>query len=78
MLGVTIVVFGIAIYLLKKLYKKSKPIFNKKYWKFGLKYSLPIVPHGISQVLLSQFDRIMIRAIVGNSEAGIYSITQAI
>jgi O-antigen/teichoic acid export membrane protein len=74
MLGVTIVVFGIAIYLLKKLYKKSKPIFNKKYWKFGLKYSLPIVPHGISQVLLSQFDRIMIRAIVGNSEAGIYSL----
>lgn len=39
-----------------------------------MKYSLPIVPHGISQVLLSQFDRIMIRAIVGNSEAGIYSL----
>lgn len=32
------------------------------------------MPHGISQVLLAQFDRIMIRSMVGNAEAGIYSL----
>lgn len=73
-LGVTIVIFCISVYLLHELYKKAKPKVQREYWLFGLKYSLPIVPHGISQVLLSQFDRIMIRNIVGNAAAGIYSL----
>ena len=47
---------------------------NKKYWKFSFLYSIPIVPHGVSQVLLGQFDRIMIRNIVSDSAAGIYSL----
>lgn len=72
--GTTITIFIISLFLLYSLYKKALPKFNKEYWKFGIKYSLPIIPHGISQVLLGQFDRIMIRTIVGDSEAGIYSL----
>lgn len=72
--GTTITIFVIAIVLLFLLYRKSLPKYNRDYWKFGIKYSLPIIPHGISQVLLSQFDRIMINKMVGASEAGIYSL----
>lgn len=35
---------------------------------------MPIIPHGISQVLLAQFDRIMINKMIGKSEAGIYGL----
>ena len=73
-IGSTGTLFIISILILSFLYRKEKPKFNKIYWKFALKYSLPIVPHGISQVLLAQFDRIMIRALVNNAAAGIYSL----
>ena len=73
-LGTTITIFVLALGLIFTIYKKALPKFNKEYWKFGIKYSLPIIPHGISQVFLSQFDRIMIRNMVGASEAGIYSL----
>lgn len=72
--GITATVFIISICLLIELYRKSIPRFEKKYWQFAIRYSLPIVPHGISQVLLGQFDRIMIRQLVSNAATGIYSL----
>lgn len=65
----------IAIFIVLKIFKNTKPSFNKSYWKWGLKYSLPIVPHGLSQVILSQFDRIMIQKMIGAAQAGIYSFS---
>ena len=61
-IGVTLSMFGLSVLLLVSMYRKAKPKINKDYWRFGLRYSLPIVPHGVSQVLLSQFDRIIIRS----------------
>lgn len=72
--GATSTICILAFFILCIMYKKAKPKINKSYWKFAVKYSIPIVPHGISQVLLAQFDRIMIRSIVGNAAAGIYSL----
>lgn len=72
--GVTLSIFGISILLLKSLYKKAKPEIKKEYIVFGLKYSIPIIPHGISQVILAQFDRIMISELVNNAATGIYSL----
>ena len=63
----------IAISLICFFWRRSKPKDIIKNLKWGLSYSVPLVPHGISQVILTQFDRIMIRKIVGASEAGIYS-----
>lgn len=64
-----------AAVILFHFYRKAKPNFRKGYLKYALKYCLPVVPHGISQVLLAQFDRIMIRSMTGESAAGIYSFT---
>ena len=55
------------------LMTKGKKYISKKYWKYALSIGLPLVPHVISQSLLSQFDRIMITNIIGESESGIYS-----
>lgn len=73
-IGSTSVIVVLALALLASIYRKAKPRVNLSYWTFALKYSLPIVPHGISQVLLAQFDRIMIRKMVSDEAAGIYSL----
>ena len=72
--GTTMVITLLALGLLIAMYRKASPRFNAKFWRFGLKFSLPIVPHGVSQVLLAQFDRIMIRSMVSDAAAGIYSL----
>ena len=73
-IGSSLVIAVIALYLLFDLYKRAIPKYNKRYWIFGVRYSLPIVPHGISQILLSQFDRIMIRSLASDAAVGIYSL----
>ena len=72
--GSSVTIALIAVFLLQDMWRKAKPKINKSYWKFGIKYSLPIISHGVSQVLLSQFDRIMIRSLDSNASAGIYSL----
>ncbi len=73
-IGSVVPAFLISIILLISLARKEKPRFSKTYWRFGVQYSLPIVPNGIAQVLLNQCDRIMIRSIVSDAAAGIYSL----
>ena len=73
-LGSALPLMAIAIFIYWKSFKTAKPKVNMDFWKFGLNYSLPIIPHGISQIILSSFDRIMIKNIVGTAEAGIYSL----
>ena len=73
-LGATVVTTILMLLILVSTYRKAKPRFNRDFWRFGVKYSLPIVPHGVSQVLLAQFDRIMIRSMVSDAAAGIYSL----
>lgn len=77
-LGTFIPISIIASYLLVKFYKKSKPNLNLKYISYGLKYSLPLIPHGISQLILAQFGKIIIQNKIGNSEAGIYGFAYTI
>lgn len=72
-IGTTVPIFIIAVYIITTFFKRARPTNTVKYLKWGVKYSLPIVPHGISQVILSQFDRIMINNMIGAATAGIYS-----
>lgn len=45
----------------------------QKYWSYALKISLPMVPHSLAMIVLTQIDRIMIIRFTGNSEAGLFS-----
>lgn len=73
-LGSALPMLIIAVFIFWKAFRKKRPRPNREYWRFALNYSLPIVPHGLSQVVLSSFDKIMIRRIIGDSQAGIYSL----
>ena len=77
-IGIFLPMFMIGGYIVFYFFKKSRPRADLAYWKYGLTYSLPIVPHGISQVILNSFDRIMIREMIGKAEAGIYNFSYVI
>lgn len=72
-LGTLISALIIAIYIIIRLFKSARPTVNIEFWKYGLKISLPIVPHGLSQIVLSQFDILMIKSTIGSEKVGIYS-----
>lgn len=72
MSGSRILIFGI-IYL--SVFFKGKTAYNKKYWCFGIKYSIAVVPHALAQIILNSSDRIMIDKICGRSETAYYSVT---
>lgn len=72
-LGSAIPLIGIGVALCLLIWRNGRTLYNKAYWKYGLAIGLPLLPHVISQSLLSQVDRIMIKDMVGGSEAGIYS-----
>lgn len=77
-LGNALPLVVISVALVWYFWKQKPPAFHREYAGFALRYSLPMVPHGISQVILSQFDRLMIKYMIGEWEAGIYSFAYTI
>ena len=65
--------FLMSVFFYLKILSNGWVINIKKYWSYALKISLPMIPHSLAMVVLSQIDRIMIIKYIGNSEAGIYS-----
>lgn len=64
------------IYLIPFIYllKKKKPLYNKEFWKFALKFNLPLIPHFLSVILLQQCDRVMINKFCGSASVAMYSV----
>ena len=53
-------------------------LFSGKFWRYLLVYSLPLIPHSISQSVLHSSDRIMIQNMIGNKEAGFYNLAYSV
>ncbi|MDT2573626.1 oligosaccharide flippase family protein [Enterococcus raffinosus] len=69
--AVALGVVGLAIYIM--IMTKGKKLIDFSFWNYALRISVPLIPHALANVMLSQFDRIMINSTLGASEAGIYS-----
>ena len=77
-IGGTTSIVILTSYIIIKLFKNAKPKINKSYLLYGLKIGLPLIPHGLSQIILLQFDRIMISQFTNNSDVGLYSFAYTI
>lgn len=66
------IVIGIGIYLI--LIKKDAKLIDLTYWKYALRLDIPLIPHYLSMIILSNSDRIMIDAICGKSFTALYSV----
>lgn len=51
---------------------------TKEYWKFCLVFEGPLVLHSLSYLVLSQADRVMIKEMIGSSQAAFYSVAYSI
>lgn len=56
----------------------GKKFFHARFWKHALLFNLPLIPHYLSQTVLSSADRIMIERMTGADDAGIYSLAYSI
>ncbi len=72
-LGVLLPTFLMGIVFYINLLKKGKCFFKWEYWKYALRISIPMIPHGLAMMILAQVDRIMIRDILGEAESGLYT-----
>lgn len=76
--GNAIVTFIIGVISYCIIMFKGKKIFSKKYWKYCLPLSIPVIFHILAGLILSQSDRVMIQQLSGNTEAGLYSFAYSI
>lgn len=56
----------------------GKAYFSLSEWKTALSFSIPLIPHYLSMIILAQFDRIMIDYYCGRAKAGIYTLAYQI
>lgn len=68
----------VALGLMGMLLTQGKTFFHKEYWKYGLTFNLPLIPHYLSTFVLNQSDRIMIGDMVGMDAAAVYSVAYTI
>ncbi len=77
-LGYLFVQCGVGLFFYIWNFWKGKCFYNKKYWKYAVKFNVPLIPHYVSLIILGQSDRIMIKHYCGESDAGIYSFAYQI
>ena len=74
-LGNVIPTFIIAFFFLFSTFKVKKPKINPIYWKFSLGLSIPLIFHGLSNVVMSGSDKIFIEKYRDFSEVGLYNLS---
>lgn len=77
-LGCVLVELIVYMWLFISQMFRGKCFFSSYYWKYAVLFNLPLIPHYLSQTVLNASDRIMITNMVGDSEAGIYSLAYSI
>lgn len=66
-------ILGAAIFVVYMA--QGRTLYSREYWKFCLPLCLPMVFHGLSQLILAQADKVMLQAMMSDSIVGIYSFT---
>lgn len=64
----------IALFLIIITYRKKFVFFKAKYWNRALRFNVPLLPYYLSTVLLHSSDKIIIRNLIGQAQAGIYGV----
>ena len=65
-------IIGISLFIRNQVC--GKKFFDWKMWKFGVLFSVVLIPHYLSSQILNQSDRVMINWLTGSADAGIYSV----
>lgn len=64
----------IGIFLIITVYHQKFVIYQAEYWKRTIRFNVPLLPYYLSTVLLHSSDKIIIKELVGQAQAGIYGV----
>lgn len=70
------IIGGLAIAVVMTV--QGRKIFSKEFWKYGLLYSLPLIPEVLSIQIMNQADKIMIKDMIGETQAGIFALATTV
>ena len=54
--------------------KRGKKLYNREFWKYALKFNIPLIVYYLSQAIFNQSDRIMISHMTGKDNAAMYGV----
>jgi len=77
-LGIALVSGGAGLVLGAGLLWRGRRPLDRAAWRYALAYSVPLLPHLLAGLLLSQFDRVLIGHYAGLGAAGIYTFAYQI
>ena len=60
------------------IWSQGRKFFHWKYWKYGLAFSLPLIPEALSIQIMNQSDKIMIQKMISQEAAGVFAIATTI
>lgn len=69
---------GLMIFFVGGFSKVAAFDFKREHIKYALSYSLPVLPHILSGVILAHFDRFIINQLISSYKAGLYSFAYKI
>lgn len=69
-----LILYGVALIIWISIMKKGKTFISKRFWRFSLNLSIPLIGYSIASQILSVSDRIMIGKMIGNYEVGVYGV----
>lgn len=73
-LGASIPTILIAAIVFVYLLYRGRTFFNRQYIFYFMKLGLPIIPHDLSHLVLSNSDKVMISSMISSGTNGIYSL----
>lgn len=77
-LGLAVVELIVYIRFFFRQMVEGRVFYQNKFWKYALQFNIPLLPHYLSTSVLNGADRIMIKKMVGDDVAGIYSLAYSI
>lgn len=58
--------------------RSGKTLYDRKFWRYFLTFSIPLVPHFLTRIVLNQSDKLMIQMLVGLGPAGVYNLAHSL
>ena len=68
------VIYGFAGFMWCVLMARGRTFYDRRFWRFSLSLSLPLIGYSIANQILNVSDRVMIANMVGETETGIYGV----
>lgn len=76
--SITAVEIIIYLYIYLTMMKRGRCVYHRFYWQYALGYNIMLIPHYLSQTILSSSDRIMISAFCGEEQVAIYGLAYSL